>query len=214
MFELYEHLLLTRLYTIHKTRVSDSSDSACMLCSTAPEGMAHLLSAFPTLAQTKYLARHDAVLKVLFFEIIFDLGLIDTVPPWYSPIKPQSVYETTEVQTYRDVPVYGEYQELRTNRVDARTVNNREKQVIALEISCPWVSNRDKKTFEKTMKNAPLRWEFRQRYPRYEISQCNIILDVLGGWSKDLDVTQRKLVGIKAKGVLKKIQKGVSSQEH
>ena len=65
-------------------------------------------------------------------------------------------------------------------RVDARIVNNRDKQVIALEMSCPWVSNRDKKTFEKTMKYAPLRWELRQRYPGYEINQCNIILDVLG----------------------------------
>ena len=71
---------------------------------------------------------------------------------WYSPIKPQSVYKTAEVQVYWDVPVYGEYQELRANRVDARIVNNREKQVVALEMSCPWVSNRDKKTSEKTMK--------------------------------------------------------------
>ena len=113
-------------------------------------------------------------------EIIFDLGLIDTVPPWYSSIKPQSVYETAEVQAYWDVPVYGEYQELRANRVDARIVNNRDKQVIGLEVSCPWVRNRDKKTFENTMKYAPVRWELRQRYPGYEIIQCNIILDVLG----------------------------------
>ena len=191
--------------------MSDSSDSACRLCGTAPEGMAHILSACPALAQTKYLARHDAVLKVLFFEIIFDLGLIDTVPPWYSPVKPQSVYETAEVQAYWDVPVYGEYQELRANRIDARIVNNRDKQVIALEMSCPWVSNRDKKTSEKTMKYAPLRWELKQRYPGYEINQCNIILDVLGGWSKDLDVTLQKLVGSKAKDVLKKMQKACLS---
>ena len=119
MFELYEQLLPTRLYTIHKTLVSDSSDSACRWCGTAPEGMAHILSACPALAQTKYLARHDAVLKVLFFVIICDLDLIDTVLPWYSPIKPQSVYETAEVQAYWDVPVYGEYQEFRAKRVDA-----------------------------------------------------------------------------------------------
>ena len=171
--------------------------------------MAHILSACPALAQTKYLARRDAVLKVLFFEIICDLGLIDTVPPWYSPIEPQSVYETTEVQAYWDVPVYGGCRELRANRVDPRIVNNREKQVVALEMSCPWVSNRDKRTSEKTMKYAPLRWELKQRYPGYEINQCNIILDVLGGWSKDLDVTLQKLVGSKANGVCRHV-----SQEH
>ena len=44
-FELYEQLLPTRLCTIHKTRVSDSSDSASRLCGTAPEGMAHILIA-------------------------------------------------------------------------------------------------------------------------------------------------------------------------
>ena len=91
--------------------------------------------------------------------------------------------------------------------MDAKIVNTRDKQVIALEMSCPWVSNRDKKTSEKTMKYVLLRWELKQRYPGYEINQCNVILDVLGGWSKDLDVTLQKLVGSKDKGVLKKMQK-------
>ena len=79
MFELYEQVLPTWLYTIHKTRVSDSGDSACRLCGIAPEGVAHILSACPALVQTKYLARYDTVLKVLFFEIIFDLGCTPVV---------------------------------------------------------------------------------------------------------------------------------------
>ena len=93
--------------------------------------------------------------------------------------------------------------------MEARIVNNKEKQVVTLEMSCPWVSNRDKRTSEKTMKYAPLRWELKQRYPGYEINQCNIIIDVLGGGSKDLDVTLQKLVGSKAKGVCRHV-----SQEH
>ena len=55
------------------------------------------------------------------------MGLIDTMPPWHSSIKPQPVYETADVQAFWDVPVHGEYQELRANRVDARIVNNKEK---------------------------------------------------------------------------------------
>ena len=54
-----------------------------------------------------------------------------------------------------------------------------------MEMSCPWVSNRQKETSEKTMKYAPLRWELKQKYPGYEISQYNIIVDVLGGWSTE-----------------------------
>ena len=57
MFEIYELLLPTRMYAIHKTQVSSTSDPTCRLCGTAPESMAHVLSACPALAQTKYLAR-------------------------------------------------------------------------------------------------------------------------------------------------------------
>ena len=45
------------------------------------------------------------------------------------------------------------------------------------------------------MKYAPLRWELKQKYPRYEISQYNIIVDVLGGWSTDMEVAVKELVG-------------------
>ena len=124
MFEIYEQLLPTRLYAIHKTQASLTSDPTCRLCGTAPESMAHVLSACPALAQTKYMARHDAVLKVLFFYIIEDLGLFEASPPWYSPTKPQPVYEGARAQAYWDVKVYGEYQDLRANRIDARIVNH------------------------------------------------------------------------------------------
>ena len=34
--------------------------------------------------QTKYLYRHNAALKILFFEFLREHGLIEEVPPWYS----------------------------------------------------------------------------------------------------------------------------------
>ena len=47
--------------------------------------------------------------------------------------------------------------------------------------------------------------------PEYEINPCNIILDVLGRQSRDFDATLQKLVGSKAKGVLKQMQKACLS---
>ena len=205
MFEIYEHLLSARLYAIHKTKASPTSDPTCRLCSTAQESMAHVLSERPALAQIKYLERHDAVLKVLIFDIIEDLGLIEASPLWSSPTKPQPVNEGTHAQAYWEVPVYGECQDLRANRIDARIVNHQEKKIIAMEMSCPWVSNRQKKTTEKTMKCAPLRWELKPKYPGYDISQCNIIVYVLGGWSTDVEATE--LVGRRHRDVLKKMQR-------
>ena len=64
-----------------------------------------------------------------------------------------------------------------------------------MEMNRHWVSNRQKKTSEKTMKYVPLRWELKQKYPRYKISQHNIIVDVLRGWLTDVEVAVKELVG-------------------
>ena len=73
-----------------------------------------------------------------------------------------------------------------------------------MEMSCPWVSNRQKKTSEKM---DEIRWELKQKYPGYEISQYNIIVDVLGGWSTDVEVAVKELVGRRHRDVLKKMQR-------
>ena len=79
--------------------------------------------------------------------------------------------------------MFAEHQEMRSNRVDARIVNHKGKQVTkrALEMSCPWVNNREKKSEEKTLKYGPLRWEMKQQFPGYEVQQPNSIIDALGG---------------------------------
>ena len=102
-------------------------------------------------------------------------------------------------------------QDLRANRIDAKIVNYQEKKVIAMEMSHHWVSNRQKKTSEKTMKYAPLRWELKQKYPGYEISQYNIIVDILGGWLTDMEVAVKELVGRRHRDVLKKMQRACLS---
>jgi len=78
----------------------------CRLCGKALESVAHILSGCSALVQNKYLSRHDSALKVLFYEMLHDLGLIDEIPLWYSPVKPKPVYESDDVQAYWDVPTF------------------------------------------------------------------------------------------------------------
>ena len=96
------------------------------LCSKVPESVAHILSC---------LSSHDATFKVLFYELLYDEGVIDEIPPWYSPDKPKPVYESENVKAYWDVPIYADQQEVRCNRVDARIVNHKCKRVVTLEMS-------------------------------------------------------------------------------
>ena len=66
MFELYEQLLPIKLYHSQKTRTITVNDVQCRLCNKVPESVAHVLSECSALAQNKYLARHNAALKILF----------------------------------------------------------------------------------------------------------------------------------------------------
>ena len=79
-------------------------------------------------------------------------------------------YVSEDVQALWDIPTYGENHELQANRIDAKLVNHKRKEVV-VEV-------------EKSVKYGPLRRELQERYPGYTVHQYNIIMDVLGGWSK------------------------------
>ena len=57
--------------------------------------------------------------------------------------------------------MFAEHQELRAKRIEARIIDRKKRQVIALEMSCPWIESRTKKEKEKTLKYSPRRWELK-----------------------------------------------------
>ena len=57
---------------------------------------------------------------------------------------------------------------------------------------------------EKSVKYGPLRWELQERYPGYTVQQYNIIMDMLGGWSRTLEEGLQKLLGKKDKRCARK----------
>ena len=78
-------------------------------------------------------------------------------------------------------------------------------------MSCPWIEHQEKKFEEKTVKYGPLRFQLKKKYPGYDVEHCNIIIDVLGGWSRDVDLAMRKLFGSRGYDVLRKMQKATIS---
>ena len=103
--ELYEQLLPTRVYSA----IRPVRQTPCRMCGKVPEGLAHLLADCSSLVQTKYMDRHNAALKVLFFEMLRDLKLDDSLSPWYSRVEPKPMYESTDAQAFSDVPVYAKH---------------------------------------------------------------------------------------------------------
>ena len=68
--ELYQQLLPTKVYAWRKTNKHTDGDEKCRLCRKAQESVAHVVSGCSALMQTMYLARHNAALKILFFEML------------------------------------------------------------------------------------------------------------------------------------------------
>ena len=54
-------------------------------------------------------------------------------------------------------------------------------------------------------------WELRQRNSGYRVEQYDVIIDVLGGYSKYLEKSVRKPLGARARSVLERMQKSVIS---
>ena len=65
-------------------------------------------------------------------------------------------------------------------------------------MSLPWIQNREENTDEKMAKYGPLRWELKQRFPKYKVTQYNIIINDLGGYSKDVSQALQQMVGEKS----------------
>ena len=90
-------------------------------------------------------------------------------------------------------------------------MDHKNKKVWVVKMSCPWMEHRENKSEEKTVKYGPLRFDLNKQYPGYGVEQCNIIIDVLGGWLRDVDLTMRKLFGSRGYDVLRRMQKATIS---
>ena len=76
---------------------------------------------------------------------------------------------------------------------------------------CGWAIARRNILQRQLEKYQPLRWELTKLYPDYNIVQLNVIMDVLGEWSKKLNVEKSKIFGARSSDVLKRMQKAVLS---
>ena len=79
-------------------------------------------------------------------------------------------------------------------------------------MSCPRLKSSESKDFEKTTRLAmatQLRLELTNRYPEYKVNQYNIIMDVLGGCSKEVEQNMKELVGEKCESIKRQMQQAV-----
>ena len=117
-----------------KTQSSTEGEVLCRLCGKVAESVAYVLTGCSSLEQTIYLYRHNAALKIRFFELLREHGLIEAVPPWYTQVMPKPAYQNTTSKAFWDIPIYAEHNEVRANRIHARPVSHERKEVCTVEL--------------------------------------------------------------------------------
>ena len=56
-----------------------------------------------------------------------------------------------------------------------------------------------------------MKFRLTKRYPEYKVNQYNIIMDVLGGCSKEVEQNMEELVGDKCEAIMRQMQKAILS---
>ena len=99
------------------------------------------------------------------------------------------LYENERVCLYWDIPEYLGYDdedETKVLRPDGKLIIKQQSKMFLLEMSVPWIKNREIKFKEKEDKYRDLIASMKILHPDYEIEQITFIVDSLGGYSKSL----------------------------
>ena len=168
-------------------------------------------------AQVDFIRRHNKALQYILFPLLLSQKFIDTYPPWYTPLVIKPRYENEEVILMWDIPEYSgkdDEDEEKLLRPDGKLIFQQKRKIVLLEMSVPWIENREAKLIEKEEKYKGVLTNIRLEYPGFQVEQATFIIDVLGGYSSHLKSNIAKLGydSVTIEKVVKKLQKIVLSE--
>ena len=217
LMSLLYQTLNTLCYKYHTLPSGTELDTRCRLCKNGQESVKHLLSNCNELAKHVYIQRHNNAINCFVNSLLKHCGLIDNLPPWFSNITIKPQYENDQYKLHYDVPEYSgrDGESIRdAARPDGKLVMKREKKVFLIEQTVPWISNRDDKFEFKKNKYQEVQTFLRLEYPGYTVDQITLVMDVLGGYSKNLCAEIEKVCPKEeTKNVVQNMQKSVIASE-
>ena len=179
--------------TFKKHRGHPNLSTVCRVCKSGTESVKHLLSNCTKFLTHEFKRRHDRALQFIMFNFLSKYNLIDASPPWYSKVEIKPMYEKDDITVYWDIPEYSGYADETEQplRPDGKIVNRKEKVIFLLEMTVPWIENRESKEEEKVEKYQHIVQSLKIDNPGYDVKQLTFVIDCLGGYSKSLPSSLR-----------------------
>ena len=216
IYDTYYQLIPTKMYQKTRSNV-EITNVKCRYCFIKDETVSHLLSSCGILANSDYIRRHNKALDCFIHHVLYRYGFISKLPPWFTKINVKPYYNNEKATIWYDIPEYTdqeeEIDERKRKRPDGKILLKDEKIIYVVEMSVPWISNREKKYCEKVQKYEHIRRNLKINYPEYTVDQITMIIDVLGGYSKELESNINKIIKEQdeKEQIIYKMQKSVTS---
>ena len=177
------------------TRIIDNV--CCRICGQQTETVKHLLSNCSQFVKVDYIRRHNRALQCVIFQLLKKFGFIEKCPPWYSQVNVKPYYNNELVSIYWDIPEYygndNDDVENNLSRPDAKIYFKNEKKIVVIEMSVPWIENRELKLTEKIGKYKHVIAKLKCENHGFVVQQATIIIDCLGGFSPSLKSNLKSL---------------------
>ena len=217
---LFLQLLKTRCYV--KFRSNETIDDIrCRLCGSEQESVRHIISNCGTLAKSTYITRHDNALKCFVWPLLKAFHLIDQTPTWYASDKVKPYYEKNNVRFWWDIPEYTgrDDESEHPPRPDGKLMFDVDgvRKIFLIEMTVPWTSNRLEKLEFKEAKYKRIQQSLKLENPGYVVDQITLVMDVFGGYGRDLGENIGKVIGDKKSvdSIVTNMQKSIiSSSAH
>ena len=212
---LFYQLLPTKQYQLIRSK-EPVEDTKCRICRTSPqESVKHLISNCSSFAKQVYITRHDNALKCFVWPVLKMLKLTEKCPVWYANDKLQPHYQNEHAEFWWDIPEYTGRDEESENpvRPDGKLLLKESKEIYLIEMTVPWIENRDEKLRYKEGKYEDVQASLRYEYPGFAVDQITLVIDVFGGYGRDLMDNIGKVVKTKreVEVIVNNMQKSVIS---
>ena len=78
------------------------TDDTCRICHSSKESITHIPTHCTPIAQSLYKARHDKMLRHIYFRLLekHDLLIQQTLPPWYRQSPPTTTVEKSKAKIF------------------------------------------------------------------------------------------------------------------
>lgn len=155
MVAIQDQVIPTRNYLKHIVKDPSIENDKCRHGCQATENIQHITSGCQFLASTDYVARHDAVGKIIHQELALKYGLITQPKIPYYKYHPESVLENDDFKLYWDRSILTD-RTVAHNRPDIVILNKVNKEAILIDVAIPNNNNIVTKHAEKVNKYREL----------------------------------------------------------